>query len=192
MRFIHHIALCLTLLLFSPPVLAEPQSYELEKSASEVRFTYQFSGADTDGTMPISQADIRLDLTNIPASSATVVLNAAKAKTALGFARKPLLSETVLNTDNFPTIRFVSTQVSGSLVSGGQIAGDITVRNTTRPIVLEAQVFRQQGIKSGDLSALTLVLTGALNRQDFGADGFQDLVGDIVTLHIRARIKTKK
>lgn len=186
------IALCLTLLCLSPPAHAEPQVYELDKSASEVRFTYEFSGAETSGTMPIAHADIRLDLANIPASSATVTLNAAKAKTALGFARKPLLSETVLDTDSFPTIHFKSTQVSGSLVSGGKIAGDITLRDITRPIVLDAQVFRQQGSKSGDLSALTLHLTGTLDRLSFGADGFQDLVGNIVHLNIRARIQTKK
>ena len=58
----------------------------------------------------------------------------------------------------------------------------------TRPATLQARIYRQDGFKPGDYSHLSILLTGTVNRSDFGATGWSDMVGDQVRLRILARI----
>ena len=58
----------------------------------------------------------------------------------------------------------------------------------TRPVLLDAMIWRQKGHAPGDLSQLTVRLTGAVLRSDYGATGWADMVGDEVRLTILARI----
>lgn len=170
------------------PALAEPRSYRLDPAESKVEFTYQLSGAPGKGTMPITRADLRLDFANVPASQATVSLDVAGARTGALFVTQALKSPEVLHAAAHPRIQFRSRKVTGSLRDGARITGDVTVRGVTRPLVLDAQVYRRQGSQSGDLSRLTVILTGSLNRSAFGASGYPDLVADRVDLRILARI----
>ena len=55
-------------------------------------------------------------------------------------------------------------------------------------MTLAASIYRQQGSADGDLSHLTIRLTGAVQRSAFGATGWNDMVGDEVRLDILARI----
>ena len=59
----------------------------------------------------------------------------------------------------------------------------------TRPITFDAELYRQRGTEAGDHSRLTILLTATLKRSDFGAIGWNDMVGDDVRLHIVARVR---
>ncbi len=177
----------------SRPAYAALSSYELVPKGTSVAFTFDLSGFAQSGTMPIQSADIQIDLANLANSRVNVVLNVAKARTQLPFARQPMLSKEVLNAATYPTIQFVSTRVQlgdgGRISRGAKITGDLTVRGVTRPITLQADLYRQPGSPADSLDELSIRLTGALNRHDFGASGYADLVQDTVGLDIRAEIK---
>jgi len=167
--------------------------YELVPNGTSVDFTFDLSGLAQSGTMPIESADIQIDLSDLTNSRVSVTLNAAEARTKLPFARKAMLSETVLNVEEFPTIQFVSTKVTlgdgGRISRGATITGDLTLRGVTRPITLQADLFRPPGSTADNLDMLSIRLTGALNRHDFNASGYPDLVQDTVGLDIQAEIK---
>ncbi|NVO54966.1 YceI family protein [Rhodobacteraceae bacterium B1Z28] len=169
--------------------------YRLSPGGTSVRFTFDLSGIAQSGTMPIQSADIQIDMRQLQNSQVDVVLNVAKARTKLPFARAPMLSPSVLNAAEYPTIRFVSTKVQlgpgGRISNGARITGDLTVRGVTRPITLQAELFRQPGTGTNDLDHLSIGLKGALNRHDFGASGYADLVQDTVGLNIQAEILRK-
>ncbi|CAD0183237.1 Protein YceI [Ruegeria sp. THAF57] len=175
------------------PALAALQPYELLKDGTSVDFTFALSGITQSGTMPIQSADIQIDLRNLPNSRVAVVLSVAEARTKVPFARKPMLSESVLDAGAFPTIQFESTSIllgeGGRISHGAMVVGDLTLRGVTRPIALQANLFRERGSDTGNLDDLSINLTGALNRHDFGASGYADLVQDTVGLDIQARIK---
>jgi polyisoprenoid-binding protein YceI len=84
-------------------------------------------------------------------------------------------------------MRFTSTSVAAR-GDGASVKGNLTIRGVTRPVTLEARIWRQQGTETGDRSRLTIQLTGAVNRSDFGATGFADMVSDRVRITITARI----
>jgi polyisoprenoid-binding protein YceI len=93
----------------------------------------------------------------------------------------------VLDAATHPQMTFESTSVIRT-GEAAEVTGDLTIRGITRPVTLLAEVFRPQGSAAGDLSRLTVRLTGRVNRSDFGATGWSDLVGDEVRIVITARV----
>ncbi len=168
------------------------QPYVLSTQDTRVGFSFDLSGVSQTGSMPIRSADVQIDTRQLQNSRVDVVLDVSKARTRLPFARMPMLGQTVLNAKSHPTIRFVSTDVqlgpSGRISDGARITGDLTVRGVTRPVKLDASLYRRPGTAPDDLDQLSIGLTGALNRHDFGASGYPDLVAETVGLDIHAEI----
>lgn len=167
--------------------LAAPADYRLEADKSSVGFTYDFGGNATNGTMPVTRADLMLDFNNVAASSVAVTLDVRRANAGFAFATEAMKGTTVLNAAAYPDIRFQSTKVSAK-GDGALVEGMLTVRGITHPIALDAQIYRQKGTVAGDLSHLSILLTGTLRRNDFGATGFPDMVGSNIDLRILARV----
>lgn len=181
-------------LLLAIPVgaSAAPVSYTLQQDRSEVGFIYTLSGAQNQGSMPVRAAQIIIDLDRFDASQVDVTLDVTRARTGLIFATEALKAKSVLNAAAHPTIRFQSTAIRPNnprnLSAGGQIDGMLTIRGVTRPVTLNAAVFRQQGTAEGDMSRLSFRISGAVSRSDFGATGYGDIVSDTINLDIAARV----
>ncbi len=182
----------LILMLTPLASLAAPVSYNLQSDRSEVGFVYTLSGAQNRGSMPVRSAQIAIDLDQFSNSSADVTVDVTRARTGLIFATEALKANSVLNASAHPTIRFQSTAIRPdnprNLSAGGKIDGLLTIRGVTRPVTLNAAVFRQQGTADGDLSQLSFRISGAVRRSDFGASGYSDLVNDVIQLDIAARV----
>ena len=179
------LALCLTLL--ASPGTAAPAHYTLQPESSTVGFQTAF-GVDTiTGQMPITSADLTLDFADVAASTINVVLNAAGADASFPFAAQAMKGPKVLDSTGYPEILFKSTSVRRK-GDGASVTGDMTIRGVTRPVTLDAAFYRQQGTEAGDLSHLSIRLTGLVHRGDFGASGWSDMVADEVRLDILARI----
>lgn len=104
--------------------------------------------------------------------------------TAPAFAHH-LTTPDLFDTAKFPTAQFVSTSVT---VNGQQakIAGDLTLRGVTKPVVLDA---RLHGAGANPMSkALTVGFsaTTTLKRSDFGLGYAVPAVSDDVKLEINA------
>ncbi|WP_338045792.1 YceI family protein [Parasedimentitalea marina] len=176
--------------------MAAPVRYVLVSDKSHVGFKFKLNGITQNGSMPVERADILIDAQNLAASRIDVTVAAARARTGLIFVTQAMTGPDVLNTAQFPTIRFVSRRITlGTLdriSEGAAVTGDLTLRGVTRSVTLQAALYRQPGSAADDLSQLDVVLSSTLNRNDFGASGFPNLVADTVTLDIRARINAVK
>lgn len=173
---------------FALPAGAEPRAYMLETDESRVEFGYTLMGNPGTGTMPVRRADLVIDFNALDRSSARVTLDAAAARTGAVFVTEALKGGSVLDTDTHPAVTFVSRSFAKA-GDGARIAGDVTIRGVTRPLTLEAEIYRRRGSEPGDLSRLTVLLTGAIDRRDFGASGFPDMVAPEVRLRIVARLR---
>ncbi len=174
--------------------VAAPVAYALEAAKSKVGFVFTLNNNAAKGSIPIKSSNIRIDLNALQRSSVDVTLDVRKARTGLFFATEALKGPSVLHTKKFDTIRFVSTGIrlspSGQLSGGAQITGNLTIRGVTKPVTLNATLFRQSGTDASDLSRLGFRLTGAISRAAFGATGYKDLVDDTIRLDILARVKS--
>lgn len=180
-------ALALCLALLASPALAAPAHYSLEPATSMVGFETDFGADLITGKMPVTSAELTLDFRNVAASKIDVVLDAAEAEANFPFAAQAMKGPKILDTAEFPTIHFQSTRVSKD-GDGAAVEGMVTIHGVTKPMQMHAVIWRQKGQADGDLSKLTIRLTGAISRSDFSASGWSDMVGDQVRLDILARI----
>ena len=169
------------------PAHAAAIHYALDAARSNVRFETDFGQDKITGDIPVSAADLTLDFAHVVNCRVAVQLNVAAAQASFPFAAQALKGPKVLDAQSYPDIRFVSTSVKRN-GDGARIAGNITIRGVTRPVTLDATIYRQTGTVKGDLSHLTIHLTGRVNRSEFGANGWSNTVGDEVRLDIMARI----
>lgn len=175
------------LIALALPAGAEPVAYRLQPDISTVGFSYVLSGEVVNGQMPVSSAEVLLDFQAPENSRVVAVISAADADAGPVFADTAMKSADVLDTSRFPTIRFRSTQVTET-AAGAVVDGQITIRDVTRPIRLNAEFYRQRGTEAGDFSRMSVVLRGAVSRAAFGASGYAGLVEDEIAITILARV----
>ena len=175
------------LILIQTVAFAVPATYALEPENSTVGFETDFGVDKITGRMPVTRADLTLDFDKVAASTIAVTLNVAGADASFPFAAQALKGPKVLDARQFPTMTFQSTSVRAK-GDGAVVQGLLTIRGIAKPVTMQAEIYRQKGYQDGDLSHLTVRLRGAVNRSDFGATGWSDMVGDQVRLDILARI----
>lgn len=168
-------------------LVAKPVQYLLQADQSSVAFDVTFGPDKITGSLPINSADLVLDFQTLANSTFQVDLDVTGAKASFPFAAQAMRGPKVLDAKTYPNLTFHSRHVKRD-GDGATVTGDITIKGVSKPIVLRATLFRQAGQPEGDLSALTVHLAGTLNRQDFGADGWADMVGPMVNIDITAQI----
>ncbi|MEM1432299.1 MAG: YceI family protein [Pseudomonadota bacterium] len=185
---IHLLLTMMALLLSAAPAVADLRRYTLDPAGSEVGFTYRIQGTTFEGAIPVTEADIAIDFTDVGRTRAEVALNARQARAGVVLATQALRGASVLNVDSHPTIRFsaLRTRPDGA---GAVMEGDLTVRGVTRPVALRARFLRPPGADPDARDRLTILLTGSVSRFDYGASGYPNIVGDTIGLRIRAAIR---
>lgn len=169
------------------PAQAAPVPYDLQADLSTVGFETDFGPDHITGAMPVKSARMLLDFDQVRNSVIDVSLDVIHADASFPFAAQAMKGPKVLDATAFPEMVFRSTSVQRA-GQGATVDGTLTLRGVTRPVTLTATIYRQSGTEAGDRSHLTIRLTGKVNRSDFGATGWNDMVGDEVRLIITARI----
>jgi polyisoprenoid-binding protein YceI len=175
---------------FTQIIRAEAIAYDIVRDQSDVGFTYQFGAKPIMGTFPIYTADIAIDFERPGNSHVNVTLNTATAKAGFIFATQALRSKRVLDVQTYPDIEFTSNSIrpEGDTI---MIDGLVTVRGITMPLTLTAQLSRAAGTLPTERENLRMNITSTLNRHDFGASGFPDDVGDMLSIIIDVQIRRK-
>ncbi len=139
------------------------------------------------------QATIQIDEAQPENSSVTATINVGSIDTNVPDRDAHLRSDDFLNAEKFPTITFRSTKVEHVEGDRWRVTGDLTIRDVTRPVVLdtefEGRITDPWGNDRAAFSAET-----SISRKDFNVRWNQMLetggvvVGDNVkiSLHIEA------
>jgi polyisoprenoid-binding protein YceI len=145
-----------------------PGTWEIDPAHSELAFVARYlmvtkvRGGFTDfsGTLHIAEA---------PEDSwVEVTIKAASIDTNTPDRDKHLRSADFLDVERFPELTFRSTKVELTGGTGLKVSGDLTIRDVTRPVVLDAEF---QGIAKdpwgGTRAAFSA--TTEIDREEFGA-----------------------
>lgn len=120
---------------------------------------------------------------------ARLVVDVPVTRLDLGDAEwnRATLARNLLDAENHPVARFVSSTVTARDDTRAEVCGELTLRGATRPICLDVTVnaverhpmppFR----RTAGFSA-----TATLNRSDYGIDAWSSMIGDEVELRIEA------
>jgi polyisoprenoid-binding protein YceI len=171
----------------APAAQAGTVAYKMDAANSTVAFETDFGPDQITGAIPLERADLNLDFANVRNCTVDVALDVTGATASFPFAAQALKGPKVLAAKDHPRMTFTSTSVKGD-GDAAQVTGDLTIRGVTKEVTLKAQLFRPQGSAPDDLDHLTVKLTGSVNRSDFGATGWADMVGDEVRIQITAHI----
>jgi polyisoprenoid-binding protein YceI len=169
---------------------AAPQIYKIDPANTDVGVIYAFTGNPVRGSFPDYKINLAIDFDALKNSSASVTLNTRTATGGFAFGTQAMRSKKILNAKAFPTITFESSSVTGG-ANSAKIKGNVTIRGVTRPLTLNAKLFRPKGSSPTERDNLIIKLTGTVNRFDFGATGYPDQVGPDLQININAAISKK-
>jgi polyisoprenoid-binding protein YceI len=146
-----------------------PGIYELDPSHSSVSFSARHlmvskvrgSFAVTGGTIVVGE--------NPADSSVEAVIDATSVYSGDSNRDEHLRSDDFFATASFPTIEFRSFQVENNDDGEFTLAGDLTVRGVTRPVVLEGEYLGTQETPFGD-TRIGFTAETEVSRKEWGLE----------------------
>jgi polyisoprenoid-binding protein YceI len=119
------------------------------------------------GRFPDVEGVIHADLDNYENSTADLTIQAGTIDSRSEQRDAHLRSADFLDVENFPTITFKSTRIEKLDATNLKAYGDLTVRGTTREVVLDVEI-NGFGTSPWGQEAVGLTATTKISRKDFG------------------------
>lgn len=124
----------------------DPRPHVIDKAHSQINFIAESRLIDARGHFATWDASISLDPANLNASKVSITIDAASIDTRVERRDTHLRSADFFDVEKHPRITFVSTAVRAGTEGQLDIEGDLTVRGTTKRVVLPASmVFYEEG-----------------------------------------------
>jgi polyisoprenoid-binding protein YceI len=178
----------------SVPAPAVPQvsKWVLDPENSSVGFVCKHVLSSVRGMFPMPSGSVTLDEATPGNSRINATLDASLITTGVEERDTHLKSSDFFNVAEYPTIAFVSTNVTRSNASSYSAAGNLSMHGVTRPVTLaftvSAPFEHAGGIRRG------IEATTSVNRKDFGlvwefpGEGPGVVVGDEIKVTIDAEL----
>lgn len=181
--------LFLASILFAVPVLAVPQSYEIDPVHSRVEFTIRHMFSKVTGNFGAFKGTVNYDAAAPATSTANVEIDASSIDTNNDRRDGHLKSADFFDVAKFPTLTFTSTKVTPGDDGKFKVEGTLTMHGITKPVVLDASFL---GAGPGMDGAMRAGFEGAtkIDRKDYGIiwnkalDQGSTLLGDDVTINL--------
>lgn len=169
---------------FAGQALAAPQTYTLDPTHTFPRFSYDHMGLSkqilrfnkTSGTVVLDKAaqeakvDVTIDMTSID--------------TGFELFDQHIQAADFLDTAQFPSATFTSTNVVFEDDKPVSIEGDLTIKGITKPVTLTVTSFFNGPHPMMKKDAIGANASAVIKRSEFNAGKFAPGVGDEVTLDI--------
>lgn len=170
-------------LAFVGAAFAAPVTYTLDPAHTSVLASWSHFGF-SNPVAHFGQVDGTLvyDAEDVPASSVEVILPLAGLNSFVPDFDEHLRSDDFFDAANYPTVTFTSTSVEAAGEGRLKVTGDLTIKDITRPVVLDATL-NKIGEASGR-AAIGFDASTTIKRTDFGVGLYSPNVGDEVTLRI--------
>lgn len=178
----------LALLACLPATAAEPVRYELDPVHTRVMFSVSHAGfSNPIGTVSGSTGVLEFDQDDWTTArlEATVPLT----RLELGDAKwnAAALADNLLDADDHPEARFVSTTVEPRDATRAKVCGELTLHGVTKPLCMDVtlnQLKRHPLPPFRRTAGFSACAT--LSRMEFGIDAWKSVIGDEVKLRIEA------
>lgn len=175
----------LAALAFAGPLAAA--TYTLDPDHTQVVFSWNHFGfshpsaqfGTVEGTLVFDPADL-------DAARVEVRIPLASINTNVKDLDAHVVKDDFFDVEKYPDATFRSTRVEA--VPGNKdrfrVTGDLTIRDQTRPLTLDATLNRIGEHPMRKTGAIGFDATGSLKRSDFGIRQFVPMVGDEINLRI--------
>jgi polyisoprenoid-binding protein YceI len=119
------------------------------------------------GTLGAVSGALEFDAANPAAASVAVTIDTAGLSSGAADRDNHLRSADFLDVAHYPTLAFKSTRVELKGENTAKVYGDLTIRDVTRPVVIDAEYIGQIASPFGD-TRVGFTGTTRINREDWG------------------------
>jgi polyisoprenoid-binding protein YceI len=160
---------------------AQASAWELDPTPTVIAFSVRnLSVAHVDGTFRLASGQVAVDDADVSRSTIEAVIDAASVDTGEPQRDAHLRSADFLDVARYPTIAFRSTRIEQGDGVRWKVTGDLTLRGTTRPVLLDVESSTVEGTRRSAHVSTTI------DRRDFGMTYAGFAVGKQVVITIDA------
>ena len=172
----------------APASTEEPRRLVLDAAQSAVSARVAFFGlASKTAHFPEVSGGIQLDADRPGAVDLDVTLNARALRAGDGKTLARLRGPNFFDVEHYPSVHFAGRAMRMTGPRTADVTGELTARGVTRREVLRVIFDRDPGAISGR-EPITISGTMTINRRDYGMTAYSLIVGNRVTISIRARM----
>ena len=144
-------------------------NWQLDPYHTQVEFSAKHLGMMTvRGYFDEIGATADIDPDHPETSSVQVIISTASVRTNNGVRDNDLRSSNFLEVEKYPEITFRSTSVEPSGSDHYKLTGDLTIKDTTRPVVLDVTRYGEFNDPGMMGHRIAYAATTKINRKDFG------------------------
>jgi polyisoprenoid-binding protein YceI len=156
-------------------------NWQLDPYHTQVEFSARHLGMMTvRGYFDELSATADIDPDHPEAASVEVTISTASVRTNNGIRDNDLRSSNFLEVEKYPVIKFKSTSVEPAGTDHYKLTGDLTIKETTHPVVLDVTRYGEFNDPSMMGHRIAYGATTKINRRDFGLSFSMMLDGRLV------------
>lgn len=181
-------------LLATPALaLAAPVTYQIDPTHTNVTATWNHFGfSNPSAHFGDASGTIVYDPENVSASSVEVVLPLSGLNSYVDDFDAHLRNADFFEADKYPEARFKSTAVKSTGEGKLEITGELTIKDTTKPVVLDATVNKVAANPMSGQPTAGFDAVATIKRTDFGLGLYAPNVSDEVKLRITTEAAVPK
>jgi polyisoprenoid-binding protein YceI len=166
-------------------VQAAPVTYKLDPDHTMVLFSWNHFGySNPTADLGLSDGTLVFDEQHPAQSSVQVTLPLARLDTHVPALDEHLKKPDFLDAGKYPTVTFKSTAVQPLGGNKFKVTGNLTVHGVTRPVVLDATLYKIGPHPMSKAQSIGFDATASLKRSDFGVGAYVPSVSDDITIRI--------
>lgn len=188
----------ITMLALMLPLSATASTWTLDPDHSAVQFKVKhLMISNVKGVFEKVSGILNLDDKDITKSRVDVTIEAASINTNIKKRDDHLRSADFFDVAKHPTITFTSTKVEKAGANKLKVTGNLTIKGTTRPVVLDVEGLTPEIKDPWGSSRRGASATTQINRRDFGVnwsatmDNGGMVVGEDVAIQLEAEFIKK-
>ena len=179
------LALGLTLASVATFSVAKPVAYQIDPTHTATVFSWNHFGFSTpSANFSDIQGTINVDNAKPANSSVNVTIPLSSLNTNVKVLDEHLLKADFFDAEKYPNITFKSTKVQALAHNKYKITGDLTIKNVTKPVVLDAVLNKQAVHPMSKAQTIGFNATTSFDRSAFGVGAYVPNVGDKITVNI--------
>ena len=165
--------------------MAKPVAYQIDPTHTATVFTWNHFGFSTpSANFSDIQGTINVDNAKPANSSVNVTIPLSSLNTNVKALDDHLKTADFFDAEKYPNITFKSTKVQAISKTKYKITGDLTVKNVTKPVVLDAVLNKQAVHPMTKAETIGFNATTSFDRSAFGVGAYVPNVGDKITVNI--------
>ena len=179
------VILCALMVIGASPAQAQIERYAFDKAHTQVFFGVNHLGyttsrgrfMDFDGYIEFNRAEPAKSKTEVTIQTGSIHMGDEKWD-------EHLKGTDFFNVEKYPTMTFKSTGIEVTGEKTAKITGDLTILETTKPVVLDVTFNKADKAPFGEEYKAGFSATTAIKRSEFGMEYGLPMVGDDIDIMI--------